>query len=1373
MIPLNKMSIKSKKIRQSKTNVPLENIFPSFSNIPNMNSFNNIPNTRYIQSNNPNIYNRDIKEIDIKNIPNEILYKNKTKTNRHQRNKNHKNFIPYKTTSSYSIENISDNSFPKYQNNTYTQRTIETYEIPLGRNYCFNQQIWHGIKNRENNSMDITYYKPIIYINKNENNNSFCKKSENSEYFTQNNSFFMNGTNIEDNIGNINLNNTINYNKEKYYKQKNIITSVNHIPKPQKFKKKIPPIPIKKINESNNNSFYFEENELNNNININNTSNINTKKIKNGFSSEKNKLDSTNLNTNTNKKGKNTNQKYSNKTYSLGYIKNIEKIGIQLSFSNNKIKNESIDLISPEILKNLKQYSSEKPDRDIVYSDLNMNKIKEFNSNEKNWNSKTFNVNKNYATMRQKYGKLSFYLLKNKKRRTSQKITKKEKYNIVDIKEKIKEEKKNRSLSNLFKYKKKEIIRESPSATNIKKQNDIGGKIDLKIQSIKNKRYNIKIGIKRRAILTNLIKQCTITKSTKDQGEIIINAAKTIQKWWRDLISKIFIILNIIKIQSIYRSYITRKKIHQRKNINNTLTSKKIKNFIYRKIISKSQAMNNTSKHTSNIRKSRNTKNLENIISSNSFKIGSNEDIHASIKKEEEEPILIIDKKNMKLSFYTKENYRNIGERNIIFIQKYIKNYLNSIDKYRNIKPIKYPLIPLSFIEKTRYQNIINKNPIITRPIINICTFTKNNIYLKKKKPVIYSISKMNFESISTKKEQMQNLICEIPNRALNIKEDRTFQNNLAIIEKIYQIPLLNNFCFIDKIYVNNNEVNEKIKILQKKYKNLINQRKKETQQIFKRNINSISFLTKEFKDDSINSNKISLIQNKFRNCIKKRKEKNNELLLDIKYNQDSQKYEIFNNIIDNLMKKYYLNYSMNQLRKLIKLQKQKYFLKMLIQRIKKIINQFSYQNLKLNYSKIINQKNRINNKQNINDIEIINSNDDILLPLNNDSDNFDKIFFFDTIKRHIKINELDNNLSSDNEINKLLKENIPDYFNNYPKMNYIPYIEENNEENLINKQLYSFDDEKLAEYIHKCYQIEKNIKTITPDIIKKRLILEPIKYQNLFTITRYMDNLCDDYIKNNICKNCYCKNNEFCLSGCKYHNMNNLIFLNKNHKDDKIINNDNLNENLNINLTINEELNTQDNKELSNKKNRRFSDDNTYNSNITDIKKSNTFTKYKNSTENNEKDNYEKNSINTEYNKNNNNRRINNFIRNFALRKKLRNSTISNLSNISNQNEETINININLNNHLNDKSLTIDYFDQSNIYEDDILLENSNKKINTSLLKKKMKTIEPIPNHIRNLMIKASNFRNIRKESRKKQKETIKLRDSFVNLDYEYYDNI
>ena len=70
----------------------------------------------------------------------------------------------------------------------------------------------------------------------------------------------------------------------------------------------------------------------------------------------------------------------------------------------------------------------------------------------------------------------------------------------------------------------------------------------------------------------------TDTKNPKDQGEIIINAAKTIQKWWRELLYKIFIILNVIKVQSKFRSFITRKKLSQNNN-DSSDTSKMEKNI--------------------------------------------------------------------------------------------------------------------------------------------------------------------------------------------------------------------------------------------------------------------------------------------------------------------------------------------------------------------------------------------------------------------------------------------------------------------------------------------------------------------------------------------------------------------------------------------------------------------------------------------------------------------------------------------------------------------------------------------------------------------------------------------------------------------------
>ena len=1389
MIPLNKRNIKLTKSKKPKTNKALENYISSFNQLQQNQPYSNLPNTRYLQQNTPIIYHtntntssnlnsKDIKEIDIKNIPNEILFKNKK--NRHQRNKI-KNNIPIKTNSSYSYENISDNSIPKYQNNTFTPRTIETYEIPLGKNYCLNNKYFNRIKDRENKSMDITYYKPIIYINKNENNNSFCKKSENSEFFTQNNSFFMNGINLEENFNptNINLNNTVGYNKEKYYKHKNSLSTINSIPRPQKFRKKIPPIPIKKINESNNFSFYFDENEINNNINMNTNTIPNSHKIKSGFNTDKNKLDSTNLNTITKTKPKNRNKKYSNKTYSIGYIKNIEKIGIQLSFSSNKLKNESIDLISPEVLKNLKQYSSEKQNTDIIYSDLDANKIKDFNHNEKIKNVQIFNIQEDIEkNKKKKYDKLSCYLLRNRKRKISNKIVKKDKYDIIDIKEKIKEEKRNRSLSNFFKYRKKEIIKDSPSATNIKKRDDIGGKIDLKVQNIKNKRYCIKKGIKRRIILNYLIKQCKITKSPLDKGEIIINAAKTIQKWWRDLISKIYIILQVIKIQSVFRSFIMRKKISKRKKYNSLSTSQKKYNFIYKKIISKTKAINNSMNNSNNF-KSRNMKNnkISNMISNTSFKIVSNDELNASIKsnaKEELNNLVLIDKRNIKLCLYTKEYYQNREEKKIRFLQRYFKNYLNKINKYKFQKIIKYPLISLSLVDKVRYKNIIYNSPLNINPINKICLFTKNYILLKKKKPIVFSVTKMNYESIATANNKKKEIILEIDNKNPKYEITENVKNQFEIIENIYQIPILTNLCYIDKVFIKHSDKDDKkIKIIQNKYRLFMNTRKKETQKVYKKQLTLNTYISKEYKDNLINSNKISLIQKIFRKFIIKIKEEKNKQNLDEivnnnKDNQDNQYFENVEEIINNLFKKRYINFFFDNLRKIIITNKEKYFLKMLIQRIKKIINQFTYEKIKIYFMNKLKPKKIINKIEN-KDINEIKDNN-----IENATEN--QIFFFNTIKRQIKINEIDNNLDTNNEIVKLLKESIPDYFDNYPKIKYIPYIKKRNEKNLINQQIFLFDDESLANYIYKCYQIEKNLSDITPEIIKKRLILEPLKNQNIFTITRYMDNLYNDYMKNKVCKICSCKNTELCLSGCKCHNFNNLKLQNQlknlKNKDNNV---DYFDENININLTINEESSNRNSKTLINTKKQGFKDIYSINSNLTDIKKSNTFTRDQIDI-NNEND--ELNSINTDYNnKNHNHKKINNFIRNFALRKKLRNSIKSDLSNVSNQNAEmgTINFNFNLNNNVNERSsekINLSFEDdQSNVYEDEIKIENSIKKIHKSLLKKKMKTIDPIPNHIRNIMRMATNFRNQQKKERRKEKEIIKLRDSFVNMDYEYYE--
>ena len=87
----------------------------------------------------------------------------------------------------------------------------------------------------------------------------------------------------------------------------------------------------------------------------------------------------------------------------------------------------------------------------------------------------------NYNKIRQKYIKrLSIYLLKNKKKNLKKSIsTRKGKFHIIDIKEKIKKENRKSSITNTNKFKKNYIDKDSPFATKIKKEDDKGGKIDF------------------------------------------------------------------------------------------------------------------------------------------------------------------------------------------------------------------------------------------------------------------------------------------------------------------------------------------------------------------------------------------------------------------------------------------------------------------------------------------------------------------------------------------------------------------------------------------------------------------------------------------------------------------------------------------------------------------------------------------------------------------------------------------------------------------------------------------------------------------------------------------------------------------------------
>ena len=165
--------------------------------------------------------------------------------------------------------------------------------------------------------------------------------------------------------------------------------------------------------------------------------------------------------------------------------------------------------------------------------------------------------------------------------------------------------------------------------------------------------------------------------------------------------------------------------------------------------------------------------------------------------------------------------------------------------------------------------------------------------------------------------------------------------------------------------------------------------------------------------------------------------------------------------------------------------------IQMLSQRIMKNINQYAFY--------------LIYNNNKINDNKINNNN---------------KIFFFDSIRSQIKVN-LDIDKNNKNEISILLRTNIPKLFLDDFNKKYIPYINSIQEKNLINTQLFLYNNEKLINYIiyflekRKGEKINDKIKAHYKKYIKNDLNLHKLKNRNIFGITKYINNLCHNFALN------------------------------------------------------------------------------------------------------------------------------------------------------------------------------------------------------------------------------------------------------------------
>jgi hypothetical protein len=225
----------------------------------------------------------------------------------------------------------------------------------------------------------------------------------------------------------------------------------------------------------------------------------------------------------------------------------------------------------------------------------------------------------------------------------------------------------------------------------------------------------------------------------------------------------------------------------------------------------------------------------------------------------------------------------------------------------------------------------------------------------------------------------------------------------------------------------------------------------------------------------------------------------------------------------------------------------------------------------------------------------------------------FNKIFkrkntsnFYAVMKKHIEAyiavmnSEKNDKNISQNDLIQLIKKNI---FNKYllsSSKNKFIFLSDEQEKNLIETNLFINNDKDLINYFFFYYKVEfKLLEDSYYNLIQFRLIKEPLYNFNIFTITKYMEELYYNITHDNICKACFCKTDENCSLNCNCHiKLNNSINL-----INKIKNKISHNKSFNIDTIKNEEisdiLDISNQKEKSNikitiKKIKRSSADNT-----------------------------------------------------------------------------------------------------------------------------------------------------------------------------------
>ena len=443
-------------------------------------------------------------------------------------------------------------------------------------------------------------------------------------------------------------------------------------------------------------------------------------------------------------------------------------------------------------------------------------------------------------------------------------------------------------------------------------------------------------------------------------------------------------------------------------------------------------------------------------------------------------------RKSINISYYK--------EKKIIKIQRWWRKVLYHlyIEKYILIIQHRYR----KYIKKKKWM-FDYKNPINIKKIIIIQKSWKK--YMKNK-----SLNNYYFFSFKKcMKPNKNNKLNNMPNSNLIKDIKRKNNNNININTNasfgIYlskTIPYKNKaqYKYISKsnYRINHiNYVNQQIIKLQKKIKQYLYRNKSSYKKLNNNNTSLLitrpileqSYITKEKKYKTIFINKYIMLKiKKIQKNIKKFMATKNEKMSIFTFNNNNEYEQMIIKSKEMIRKKFsnYISYKLSKLFVFVLNRINIFnFIKMICQRIKKNINQFVF--IQILYSK---------NKKNISNS-----------------------FFFQTIWRHIKINT---NINSYNEISLLLKNCIPKYFHTEFSKKYIPYINYMQEEKLVNTQLFLYNNDELIKYIIYFYEKEKNIN-INKIFINNHLNKFELKNRNIFYITRYIDVLYKDIIKNKI----------------------------------------------------------------------------------------------------------------------------------------------------------------------------------------------------------------------------------------------------------------